>query len=146
MNGLADTIVGAAATNVCRSWLRRFSEIVRRTVSAEQGRCAHHLAALAITALGNAHFDPGLLHLFSDRILGNRFDSRYLSPFRRADRGYTGSDRLTVHVHGASAAKTHPTAKFSSSKSQDIAYCPQQGHIVWGIQAVRFHRSVESFS
>jgi len=124
MNRLADTSVGAASTNIATHSFVDF-RILRRAVSAEQRRRAHHLATLAISTLGDAHLDPGLLYLFSHRILRDRFDRRYLPPFRGADRRYTGSDRLPVHMHGASSAEAHTTAKLGSGKSQDITYSPQ---------------------
>ena len=137
MNRLADTAVCPATTNVSTHSFVDL-RILRRAFAAEQGRGAHHLTTLAISALRNAHLDPGLLHLFAHGILGDRFDRRDLSSFSSADRGYAGSDRLPIHMHRAGSAQTHATAKFSSSKSQDIAYCPQQGHIIRGVQAMLF--------
>jgi len=124
MNGFADAIVGAATTNVSPHSFIDF-RIIRRAVSAEQRSRGHNLAALAVTALRDPHFDPGFLHRFSYRVLGDRFNSRYVTPFHRADRRYTGPDRLPIHMHGAGSAEAHATTKFSTGKSQDIAYGPQ---------------------
>ena len=137
MDRLADTVVGAASTNIATHSFVDF-RIVWRTVSAEQGRRAHDLATLAVTALWHPHLDPGLLHLFANRILGDRFDRRDLPPFHGANRSYAGSNWLPVHMHRAGSAEAHATAKFGSSESQDIAYCPQQGHIIRGVQAMLF--------
>ena len=117
MNRLADTAVCAAATNVPAHGFVDL-RIPRRAVSPEQGRRTHNLATLAISTLRNALLDPSLLHLFAYRILGDRFDRRDLATFRSADRSYAGSDRLLIHMHRASPAETHATAKFSSGKTQ----------------------------
>src|SRR2546423_13407963 len=61
MNGFADALVGSAAADIAAH------EIVEIGVAGvgflgKQGYRGHDLPGLAVAALGNVFFDPGLLH------------------------------------------------------------------------------------
>ena len=72
MNGAADAEIGAAAADVaCESFID--IRIGGRRIFREQGRGGHDHADLAISALRDLIFEPGLLDRV-EAILGQAFD------------------------------------------------------------------------
>src|ERR1700738_5122592 len=66
LDGLADTRIGAAATNVPRHRLVDIGVGGRRYLG-EQGRGGHDLAGLTVAALYDLEVEPGLLDLLAGR-------------------------------------------------------------------------------
>jgi hypothetical protein len=77
--------------------------VVRRCIFFKQGRCRHDLPRLAVTALRNLERNPRRLH----RLCGparEALDGYHIAAANRRQRRDTGSDGLTVEVHGTGAA------------------------------------------
>ena len=123
MDGGLDSIVGPAPADIANhgAFDRR---IVRLRIALQEGRRAHHLPALAITALRNAHFHPGFLNLFADRVIPDSFDGRDALPDCLGDCRDAGSNGLAIQVHRTRAAQTHAAAEFRPGKPKRITNRP----------------------
>src|ERR1700741_3787399 len=102
--------------------------VTRIRIVLEEGRCLHDLPRLAIAALRNLQFDPGLLQRMLSAWI-QPFDGRDLSARDGADRRDAGADRPALEVHGACATHADPASKLRAFEADDVTDHPQE----WGI-------------
>jgi hypothetical protein len=127
VDGAADTLVRPAATKRTRhGGVNLF--IGWRRVRVEQSNGRHDLSRLAITALRDAFFYPGLLH-------GVTAVHRQPLNRRNLPAGYGGNGHharslcLAIHVHRATTTLTNTTTVLGARQTQDIPQRPQQRHV-----------------
>src|SRR5688500_363328 len=108
MNCLTDTGVSTTTTNVAS---HRFIDIVisRLCYLRQQDRRAHDLARLAIAALRNVDFRPGLLQRMTE-IWRESLDGCDLPAGSIRHALHAGADSLAIKVDRTSAAKRHAAA------------------------------------
>ena len=88
----------------------------------------HDHACLAVTALGYILRNP----CFLARVLAagrKPFDRDVMFPFRCGERNLTRPDRLAIIMNGTRTADSHPATVFGSGQTQQIAQCPEKGHL-----------------
>ena len=88
--------------NVLIAWIGHFFQ---------QGGSRHHKARLAIAALRDDLFYPGLLYRVQIIAGGKPFYSGNVFAFRKLCSERAGSHRFSVDVDGAGAASRFPAAK-----------------------------------
>jgi hypothetical protein len=142
VDGFADALVGTAAADVAAH------EIVNVGVGGiglfgEERGCGHDLAALAIAALRNVNFNPGLL----DRVVpifGEAFDGSDFSAGDGRDGSNAGSGCFPVDVDSTGAAERHAAAKFGAGHVEGVAKYPEERHLRINVYGLGF--SVEGKS
>ena len=124
MNGGANTLVGAAATDVARH--RRVDIGVGRFRCLGEQRCSRHdLAGLAVAALRHVDFHPRLLHRVAT-IFREPLDGGDFLVADGADRRDAGANGLAVQMHGTGAAERHAATVFGAGQTHGISQHPQQ--------------------
>src|SRR5437879_12605812 len=101
MDGGADPLVGAAATNVRHGGVD--VGVAGAAVLGEQRRGGHDLPGLAVAALRHVLGDPGSLHGVAPA-WRQPFDRGHALPGGRRDGQHAGPHRRAVEMHGAGAA------------------------------------------
>src|SRR5207247_1859805 len=122
MDGGADALIGAAATDVGH---RRVDVGVRgMRILREQRRGGHDLPRLTIAALRHVFLDPRALHGVR-AVLGEAFDRRH--PFA-GDGGYgqyAGARRDAVQVDGAGATLGDAATELGAGEPERVAQHPR---------------------
>ena len=129
-NGAADAHVGTAAAQV-RDGVDVFRCRVGRAL--EKGDRGQDLARLAVTALRDVLFQPGLL----DRMQAGGaepFDGRDTAARNACDRQQAGALRLALDEHGAGAAETAAAAEFRAGQAGVVAQVPQERHVFVAVE------------
>jgi hypothetical protein len=124
MDGVFDALVSAAAADVARHRLSYL--VVGRfwIFHQERGRL-HDLTGLAIAALRNIQFAPGLLN----RMVAGRvkaFDRGDFAADHIGNRRDAGAHGVLVDHNGAGAAERLAAAKFGACQAHLIAEKPEQ--------------------
>src|SRR5881296_3846950 len=126
MDGGADALVGAAATDVGHG---RVDIGVRgMRILREQRRGGHDLPRLAVAALRHVFLDPRALHRVR-AVLGEPFDRGH--PFA-GDGGhgqYAGARRDAVQVDGAGAALGDAAAELGAGEPERVTQHPQERRV-----------------
>src|SRR5580693_10591089 len=102
MNGFANALVGTAAADVAAHGVVNVG-VGGLGFFGEQGYGGHDLPGLAVAALGNVFFHPGLLDGMA-AIGGEAFDGGDFFARDAGDRGDAGTRGFAVDVHGAGSA------------------------------------------
>src|SRR5215471_11939209 len=118
VNGGADALIGAAAADVAGHG-RIDVGIAGLRILGEQRSGGHDLSRLAVTALRNVELDPGALHRVAV-VARQTLDGNDVLAARGAHRGYAGTHRRTLQMHGAGTAQCHPTAVFGAREPGDV--------------------------
>src|SRR5256885_7892148 len=127
MDRFADALVSSAAADIAAH------EVVDVGVAGvgllgKQGHRGHDLPGLAIAALRNILFDPGLLHRMA-AVGGKPFDGGDLLTGNRGNGRLAGARGLSVDVHGTRAAESRSTAEFCAGFVERVAQHPEQRHL-----------------
>src|SRR5690554_1397834 len=125
----ANTRIGAAAAYVAAHGFINLLFIGCGRVF-EQAYGCHNLTRLAVAALGDVIFDPGLLYHLTYAISFDAFYRCDGSSGYRRHRCYTGTDGSAVHMHRTGSAYGYATTEFSADHTQLITKYPQQRHVV----------------
>src|ERR1700730_18770523 len=106
---------------------RRVDVGLRRALArGEQRGRAHHLAGLAVSALGHVLLDPRLLHGMEPAAPRQALDVRDTTAFHRRDRRHAGAHRGAVHVHGTGPAEGHAAAELRAGEIEILAQHPEE--------------------
>ena len=116
MNGLADALIRAATADVAAH------EIVDVGIGGvglfrKQGDGGHDLSGLAVAALRDVFFHPGLLNGMA-AIGGETFDGGDFFTRDAGDRGDAGTRGFAIDVHGTGSAERHAAAKFRTGEAE----------------------------
>ena len=96
--------------------------------ACKQRRRAHDLPGLAVTALRDVLFDPGLLHGRQRRALRRQTLDRRDLLADRGGRGHlAGLNGCAVQVHRAGAALADAATVFRADQAKRVAQDPKQG-------------------
>src|SRR5882762_11245455 len=126
MDGGADALVGAAATNIGH---RRVDIGVRgMRILREQGRGGHDLPRLAVAALRHVLRDPRLLHGVR-AVLGQAFDGGHALAGDGRHRQHAGARRDAVQVDGAGAALGDAAAELGAGEPERVTQHPQERRV-----------------
>ena len=124
MDGVFDALVSAAAADVARHNLSYLVAGRFWIFRQERGRL-HDLTGLAIAALRNIQFAPGLLN----RVIAGRmkaFDRGDVAAGHIGNRCNAGAHGALVDHNGAGAAERLAAAKFGAGQAHFIAEKPKQ--------------------
>src|SRR5216110_2511642 len=126
MDGGADPLVGAAATDVGH---RRVDVGVRgMRILREQRRGGHDLPRLTIAALRHVFLDPRALHRVR-AVLGQAFDRGHALAGDRGHGQHAGARRDAVQVDGAGAALGDAAAELGAGEAEGVAQHPQERRV-----------------
>jgi hypothetical protein len=142
MNGFADALVRAAAADVAAHGVVDIG-VGGLGFFGKQGYGGHDLPGLAVAALGNVFFHPGLLDGMA-AIGGETFDGGDFFARDAGDRGDAGTRGFAVDVHGAGSAERHAAAEFGAGHVERVAKHPEQGHVRADVDGLRFAVQGES--
>lgn len=130
MNG----VIGATAAQIDH---RRVDlRIARLGRVLEQRRGRHHLAGLAVTALGDLEFDPGGDDPFADIIRLDGLDGGDLPTYHTGDGRDARAHHVAVHQHRTRTALRQAAAVFGTGHAQVVADDPEQGRVGFGVDLV----------
>jgi len=136
LDGGADAGVGAAATDIAAH--RVFDILIRRLRGGfQQAYRRHDLACLAVAALSNVPFYPGLLHRLAHCVCLYPFDSGNAVARGGRKGGDAGADWSSVHVHGTGTAQCHATSELGARHAKLIPQGPEQGRFTWRVDVLR---------
>src|SRR5512138_265745 len=138
----ADALIGAAAADVaghCGIDLR----IARALVALEQRDRAHHLPALAVTALRDVVLDPGVDHRAAHRIRDLALDRAQVAASRGRQRCDARAHRRAIEVHGARAAQRGAAAELGAGHADVVAQHPEDRCRRIGVDRDRFAIELE---
>ena len=136
MNCFAYALVSAAAANIAAHGIVNV-RVGGLGFLGKQCDGGHDLPGLAIAALRNVFFHPGLLHGMA-AIGGKTLDG---SDFFASDAGNLGDARtrgLAVDMHGTRAAERHAAAELRAGHVQRVAQDPKQRHVRADFDALSF--------
>src|SRR6266566_3885837 len=126
MDGGADALIGAAATDVGHRGVDIGVGGMR--ILREQRRGSHDLPRLAVAALRHVFLDPRALHGVR-AVLGEAFDRGH--PFG-GDGGhgqYAGARRDAVQVDGAGAALGDAAAELGAGETEGVTQHPEERRV-----------------
>src|SRR5215471_19209429 len=130
MDRLAYALVSSAAADVLGEFEINFG-ITYVWVLAQQGGSSHQHPSLAVSALSNIFFQPGLLARMA-AVRRQAFNGGVLFAYGGGNRELARAYRTSIFVNGAGATNAHPTAVFSACELQQIAQHPEQRHVRLG--------------
>src|SRR3989449_5817591 len=126
MDGGADALVGAAATDVGH---RRVDVGVRgMRILREQRRGGHDLSRLAIAALRYVFLDPRALHRVR-AVLGQAFDRRHALAGDGGHGQHAGARRDAIQVDGAGAALGDAAAELGAGEPEGVTQHPEERRV-----------------
>src|SRR3989441_3806938 len=138
MDGGADALVGAAATDVGHG---RVDIGVRgMRILREQRRGGHDLPRLAVAALRHVLRDPCLLHRVR-AVLGQAFDGGHALAGDGRHGQHAGARRDAVQVDGAGAALGDAAAELGAGEPERVTQHPQERRV--GSDVDRFALAVD---
>src|SRR5216684_3663308 len=110
VNGLANALIRAAAADVAAHGIVDVGVGGLGLLGKESYR-GHDLSGLAVTALWNVFFHPGLLHGVA-AVGGKSLNGGDFLAGDTGNRGDAGARSFAVDMHGASPAERHAAAEF----------------------------------
>src|SRR5882724_2841368 len=126
MDGGADALVGAAATDVGH---RRVDVGVRgMRILREQRRGGHDLPRLAVAALRHVFRDPRPLHRVR-AVLGQAFDRRHALAGDGGHGQHAGARRDAIQVDGASAALGDAAPELGAGEPEGVTQHPEERRV-----------------
>ena len=129
MDPLANPVVSAAAAEVAG---HRVVDVGKRRirVSFQQRRSGHDLTGLAVAALCDIEFAPGLLQWVQVFVVGGEaLDRSNLHATGGGNRCEAGTSGHTVEMHGAGATLANAATVFGPDKIEIITKHPEKGGI-----------------
>src|SRR2546422_5248812 len=126
MDGGADALVGAAATDVGHRCVDVGVRGVR--ILREQRRGGHDLPRLAIAALRHVFLDPRALHRVR-AVLGQAFDRRHALAGDGGHGQHAGARRDAIQVDGAGAALGDAAAELGAGEPEGVTQHPEERRV-----------------
>jgi hypothetical protein len=111
-----------AGHHVVDLFVRRLGDVLK------ERNGLHDLAGLAVAALRNLMFDPGLQNRVAVSTT-QPFDRDYRFTGDVTDMRLTGTDSLAIYVDGTGSTLRYPTAIFGASDAELVAQHPKQRHV-----------------
>src|SRR5260370_10847668 len=136
MNGLADALVRAATADVAANGIVDVG-VGGVGFLGKQGDGGHDLSGLAVAALRNVFFHPGLLHGMA-AVRRKAFDGGDFLARDAGNRGDAGTGGFAVDVHGTGSAERHAAAELGAGHIQGVTKHPEQRHVRADIDGLRF--------
>src|SRR6266480_6415419 len=126
MDGGADALIGAAATDVGHRGVDIGVGGMR--ILREQRRGSHDLPRLAVAALRHVLLDPRALHGVR-AVLGQAFDRRDALAGDGRHRQHAGAGGDAVQVDGAGAALGDAAAELGTGETEGVAQHPEERRV-----------------
>src|SRR2546425_948307 len=126
MDGGADALIGAAATDVGHRGVDIGVRGMR--VLRERRRGGHDLPRLAVAALRHVFLDPRALHGVR-AVLGQAFDRRDALAGHGRHRQHTGAGSDAVQVDGAGAALGDAAAELGTGETEGVTQHPEERRV-----------------
>src|SRR2546426_11207508 len=126
MDGGADALVGAAATDVGHRRVDVGVGGVR--ILREQRRGGHDLPRLAVAALRHVFLDPRALHRVR-AVLGQAFDRRHALAGDGGHGQHAGARRDAIQVDGAGAALGDAAAELGAGEPEGVTQHPEERRV-----------------
>ena len=127
MNSGTHALVSAASAQVGHGFVD--VGIGRLWFSGQERRRRHEHAALAVAALRDLLFNPGLLQGAGFVGGAQGFDGVDVGSCNTGHGGNAGANGLAVFVHCASTASCDAAAEFGAGKVEGVSKNPEQGHL-----------------
>jgi hypothetical protein len=126
MNGRTNPLVSSAATDISSHGLSNLL-FTGLGLGIEKGHGGHDLSRLAVAALGNIGFHPGLLDRMR-AVFADVLDGAYLGAGNGTHGHNAGPHRLPPHVDRTSSTQANAATELGSRQSQNIPQVPEQWH------------------
>ena len=127
MNGFADALVRTAAADVAAHGVVDVGVGGLGFLRKQRDR-RHDLSGLAVAALRNVFFHPGLLDGVA-AIGGEAFDGGDFFAGDAGHGGNAGTRGFAIDVHGTSAAQRHAATELRARHVQGVTEHPKQRHV-----------------
>src|SRR5260370_8783033 len=125
MNGLTDALISAAAADIAAHGIVDVG-VGGVGLLRKKSDGGHDLPGLAVTALRNIFFHPGLLHRMT-AIRREAFDRGDFLARDAGDRGDAGTRSFAVDVHRTRSAERHAAPELRAGHVASATTSPDQG-------------------